>query len=160
MFGDLGTQLLQGAVGLGQSAYGLGNIATLGVLDRATGLSQDFAETNRILEGWKSGPTQAAKARGAAAFEQGIGPGLAEYATDPRLLQDLVVSNIPSLLPAGAGAQFAMRNAAPAVAAKYAATGAARAAGLQAGGAADVEVINAARDALSLIHISEPTRPY
>lgn len=147
VFGDLGTQLLQGAVGLGQSAYGLGNIATLGVLDRATGFSQNFAETNQILEGWKSGPTQAAKARGAAAFEQGIGAGLAEYATDPRLLQDLVVSNIPSLLPAGAGAQFAMRNAAPAVAAKYATTGAARAAGLQSAGSADVEVINAARDA-------------
>jgi hypothetical protein len=147
VFGDLGTQLLQGAVGLGQSAYGLGNIATLGALDRATGFSQNFADTNQTLEGWKSGPTQAAKARGAAAFEQGIGAGLAEYATDPRLLQDLVASNFPSVLPAGAGAQFAMRNAAPAVAAKYATTGAARAAGLQAGGSADVEVINAARDA-------------
>lgn len=147
VFGDLGTQLLQGAVGLGQSAYGLGNIATLGVLDRATGFSQNFAETNQTLEGWKSGPTQAAKARGAAAFEQGIGAGLAEYATDPRLLQDLVASNFPSVLPAGAGAQFAMRNAAPAVAAKYATTGAARAAGLQSAGSADVEVINAARDA-------------
>ena len=36
--GDLGTQLLQGAVGLGQSAYGFGNKATLGLRDRATGM--------------------------------------------------------------------------------------------------------------------------
>ena len=32
-------QLLSGAVGLGQAAYGLGNMATLGVLDRVAGLS-------------------------------------------------------------------------------------------------------------------------
>ena len=146
--GDLGTQLLQGAVGLGQSAYGVGNVATLGLLDRATGMSKNFNETNKILEGWKSAPTQAAKAQGSAAFDEGIGAGVKEYATNPLLLQDLLVTNVPSLIPAGAGAQFAMRNAVGADAiAKYAARGAAQAGALQAGGAADIDTINAAREA-------------
>lgn len=148
VFGDLGTQLLQGAVGLGQSAYGVGNTATLGLLDRATGMSKNFAETNQILEGWKSAPTQAAKAQGSAAFDEGIGAGVKEYITNPLLLQDLLATNVPSIIPAGAGAQFAMRNAVGAEAvAKYAAQGAARAGALQAGGAADIEVVNAAREA-------------
>lgn len=148
VFGDLGTQLLQGAVGLGQSAYGVGNMATLGLLDRATGMSKNFAETNQILEGWKSAPTQAAKAQGSAAFDEGIGAGIKEYVTNPLLLQDLLATNVPSLIPAGAGAQFAMRNAVGAEAvAKYAAQGAARAGALQAGGAADIETVNAAREA-------------
>jgi len=146
--GDLGTQLLQGAVGLGQSAYGVGNMATLGLLDRATGMSKNFNETNQILEGWKSAPTQAAKAQGSAAFDEGIGAGIKEYATNPLLLQDLLATNVPSLIPAGAGAQFAMRNAVGAEAiAKYAARGAAQAGAAQAGGAADIDTINAAREA-------------
>ena len=148
VFGDLGTQLLQGAVGLGQSAYGVGNMATLGLLDRATGMSKNFNETNQILEGWKSAPTQAAKAKGSAAFDQGIGAGIKEYVTNPLLLQDLLATNVPSLIPAGAGAQFAMRNAVGAEAiAKYAARGAAQAGAAQAGGAADIDTINAAREA-------------
>lgn len=146
--GDFGTQLLQGAVGLGQAAYGVGNMATLGLLDRATGMSKNFNETNQILEGWKSAPTQAAKAQGSAAFDEGIGAGVAEYVTNPLLLQDLLVSNLPSIIPAGAGAQMASRTAATAAdIAKYSARGAARAGGLQAGGAADIETINAAREA-------------
>lgn len=146
--GDFGTQLLQGAVGLGQAAYGVGNMATLGLLDRATGMSKNFNETNQILEGWKSAPTKAAKAQGSAAFDEGIGAGIKEYATNPLLLQDLLATNVPSLIPAGAGAQWAMRGAEGAeLAAKYAARGAARAGGLQAGGAADIETINAAREA-------------
>ena len=146
--GDIGTQLLQGAVGLGQSAYGVGNMATLGLLDRATGFSDNFNETNRILETWKSAPTQAAKAKGSAAFDQGLGAGVAEYVTNPLLLQDLLVSNLPSIIPAGAGAQMASRTANTAAEiAKYSARGAAIAGGLQAGGAADIETINAAREA-------------
>ena len=146
--GDFGTQLLQGAVGLGQAAYGVGNMATLGLLDRATGMSKNFNETNQILEGWKSAQTQAAKAQGSAAFDEGIGAGIKAYVTNPLLMQDLLTTNLLSLIPAGAGAQWAMRGAEGAkLAAKYAARGAARAGALQAGGAADIDTINAARDA-------------
>lgn len=107
--GDIGAQLLQGAVGLGQAAYGVGNMATLGLLDRATGMSRNFAETNDTINSWKSAPTQAALARSSASFDEGIGTGLKNAITDPVLLQDLLVSNLPSIIPAGAGAQFGVR---------------------------------------------------
>lgn len=147
--GDIGAQLLQGAVGLGQAAYGVGNMATLGLLDRATGMSRNFAETNDIINSWKSAPTQAALARSSASFDEGIGTGLKNAITDPVLLQDLLVSNLPSIIPAGAGAQFGVRGLEKGseLVGKYAARGAAVAGGMQAGGAADVETINAALDA-------------
>lgn len=153
-FGDIGAQLLQGAVGIGQAAYGVGNMATLGLLDRGLGLSDNFKQTNEIINTWKSDPTQAAIARGRAAFDEGIGAGIGAYATDSRLMQDLLVSNLPSILPAGAGAQYAMRGlsgvgtvAAEQAAAKLAATGAARAGGIQAAGSANVDILNAAHEA-------------
>ena len=72
----------------------------------------------------------------------------------PTLLSDTIIKNLPNLIPAGAGAQFAMRGLAGVgtklaeqQAAKLAAQGAARAAGLQAAGASNVDIINAAREA-------------
>ena len=43
--GDVGAGALQSAVGLGGAAYGLANVGTLGFLDRATGFSQNLAQT-------------------------------------------------------------------------------------------------------------------
>lgn len=150
---DAGVQLLQGAVGLGQAAYGVGNMATAGMLDRATGFSGNFNETNQILNSWKSNPTQAAVQRGQAAFKEGIGTGIGTYITDPALLQDLFVSNLASILPAAGAASSAARAAAalPKADAAYVAaragTAASRMGGAQAGGAANVEILNAAREA-------------
>lgn len=150
---DAGVQLLQGAVGLGQAAYGVGNVATGGMLDRATGFSDNFNETNQILNTWKSNPTQAAMQRGQAAFKEGVGTGIGTYLTEPALLQDLVVSNLASILPAAGAASSAARAAAalPKADAAYVAARAGNAAsimgGVQAGGAANVEILNAAREA-------------
>lgn len=105
---DAGLQLLQGAVGLGQAAYGLGNIATAGFLDRGVGLSDNFQQTNQYLNSLKSPQTQAAQQQAQQAFDQqGIAAGLKEYVTSPALLQDLAVSNLPSLIPGAAGARAA-----------------------------------------------------
>ena len=126
---DLGSQALQGAVGLGQAAYGLGNLATLGTLDRLTGMSENFQRTNQMIEGFKSAPTQARKQAADQAFEeQGVGAGLKAY-LNPALLQDALVSNLPTL--------------AATVATGGAAGGAARAAG-----AADALVTQAAQKAV------------
>lgn len=105
---DVGTQLLQGAVGLGQAAYGVGNLATLGVLDRATGFSQNFQQTQQILNSMKTIQTQAAMQQGQQAFdERGVLAGVGEYATNPLLLQDLIVGNLPSLIPGAAAGRAA-----------------------------------------------------
>lgn len=160
---DVGAQLLQGSVALGQSAYGAGNIASGGTLDRAVGLSDNFRETQQIINSWKSRPTQYRQAAAKEAFEEeGVLAGATEYITEPALLQDVVVSNIPSLLPSLGAARFAGQTVARAatapgsrmtqdqvarLVAERGTTAAARAGGIQAGGATNIEAINRAREA-------------
>lgn len=150
-------QLLSGAVGLGQAAYGLGNIATLGVLDRVAGLSDNFQETQQTISGWQSAPTQRAAQNVSQAFvDEGVLAGLGEAVTSPAFLQQLVVGNLPSLLPGAAAARAgAVAGAANATArglqgqaAQQAASQASqralgRAVGGQVGGAVNVDTINA-----------------
>mgnify|MGYP000673879856 CR=1 FL=1 len=130
---DAGVQLVQGAVGLGQAAYGLTNLATLGGLDRVTGFSENFRTTNQMLQEAKSAPTQAQVQNARRIFdEEGVLAGVGEYATDFTLLQDLLIGNLPSLIPAAAAGRGAA----------VAATEAATAAGL--GQAATRELVNQA----------------
>lgn len=154
-------QLLSGAVGLGQAAYGLGNMATLGVLDRVAGLSDNFQETQDTLASWQSGPTQRAAENVSAAFQnEGVVSGLGEAITSPAFLQQLVVGNLPSLLPgaaaARAGAAAGAANAAArgltgeaagTVATQTAQRALGRAVGGQVAGAVNVDTINAVDEA-------------
>lgn len=154
-------QLLSGAVGLGQAAYGLGNMATLGVLDRVAGLSGNFQETQNILSSWQSAPTQRAAEDVQTAFQnEGVVSGLGEAITSPAFLQQLVVGNLPSLLPgaaaARAGAAAGAANAAArgltgeaagAVATQTAQRALGRAVGGQVAGAVNVDTINAVDEA-------------
>lgn len=154
-------QLLSGAVGLGQAAYGLGNMATLGVLDRVAGLSDNFQETQNILSSWQSAPTQRAAEDVQTAFQnEGVVSGLGEAITSPAFLQQLVVGNLPSLLPgaaaARAGAAAGAANAAArgltgeaagAVATQTAQRALGRAVGGQVAGAVNVDTINAVDEA-------------
>lgn len=154
-------QLLSGAVGLGQAAYGLGNMATLGVLDRVAGLSDNFQETQDTLASWQSGPTQRAAENVQTAFQnEGVLSGLGEAVTSPAFLQQLVVGNLPSLLPgaaaARAGAAAGAANAAArgltgeaagAVATQTAQRALGRAVGGQVAGAVNVDTINAVDEA-------------
>ena len=154
-------QLLSGAVSLGQAGYGLANMASLGVLDRVTGLSDNFGETQQILSSWQSAPTQRAAQNVSQTFEnEGVLAGLGEAATSPAFLQQLLVSNLPSLLPgaaaARAGAVAGAANAtargltgqaAQQVTSKAAQKALGRAVGGQVAGAVNVDTINAAREA-------------
>lgn len=158
---DVGVQALQSAVGLGQAAYGLGNIATAGVLDRVTGFSENFRETNQILQGAKSAPTQLQAQEAQRQFrENGVVAGVGEYLTNPALLQDLVLTNVSSLIPASATARFAARTAGEyalakgmgdAAAKKFVANEAEKATlrtvGAQTAGATNIEAINQIREA-------------
>ena len=160
---DTGVAALQGAVQLGQAAYGAGNLATLGALDRAVGLSENFDRTYGILQGMRSAPLQRDQAAAQEAFDRSTWEGIKAYGTNPTLLGDLAVSTLPSLLPAGAAAQFAGRTAAAANTAagltraqqaartadiaKRSTNAAIRAAALQSGGAVNVDAINAIREA-------------
>lgn len=159
--GNVPTQLLSGAVDLGQAAYGLANMGTLGVLDRATGLSQNFAQTQQILNSWQSAPTQRAGQQVDQAFQdQGIGAGLKAAATSPAYLQQALLRNIPSLLPGAATARFAAGTAAAEALAKGVGETAAQqavqhaaeravltATGGQIAGQTNVDTVNAIRDA-------------
>ena len=159
--GNLPVQLLSGAVGLGQAAYGLGNMATLGTLDRAAGLSDNFQQTQQILAGWQSAPTQRAAQEVQTAFdEEGVLSGLGEAATSPAFLQQLLVGNVPSLLPGAAAARLGATagatnavargltgEAAQAATSKAAQTALGRAVGGQVAGAVNVDTINAVEEA-------------
>lgn len=143
---DAGVQLVQGAVGLGQAAYGLTNLATLGGLDRVTGFSENFRTTNEILQGAKSAPTQAQVQNARRIFkDEGVLAGVGEYATDFTLLQDLLIGNLPSLIPAAAAGRGAA----------VAATEAATAAGL--GQAATRELVNQAAQRATLRAVAGQT---
>lgn len=146
---DTGLSLLQGAVGLGQAAYGVGNIATLGLLDRAVGLSGNFDETQNILNQAKSAPMQRDMLAGQEAFDRGVLSGLAHYITNPALLGDVALQSAPSLLPAGAVAGRVARGvaaletpAAAALAAQRATRAGITTAALQSAGAVNVDAIN------------------
>lgn len=155
-------QLLSGAVGLGQAVYGVGNLATGGLLDRATGgFSQNFPETQQILQSWQSAPTQRAAQNVQAAFDnEGIGAGLQAAITSPAYLQQAIVGTLPSLIPAAGAARLAAGTAGEyaiaqglggAAAREAAATAAERAVltatGAQVGGQTNVDAINAIREA-------------
>lgn len=158
---DVGVQALSGAVGLGQAGYGLANLATFGGLDSLTGMSENFDETQQTLQEWRSDPTQAKLQEMRRRFdEEGVGAGLGYAATNFATLQDLLVSNIPSLLPAAGFARAAgtaaqvnaatrgLSEAAQRVAAQRAAeTAVLRTVGGQTAGAVNVDTINAIREA-------------
>lgn len=159
--GNVPVQLLSGAVGLGQAGYGLANLATLGLLDRATGFSQNFDETQQILSDWQSAPTQRAAQRVSQSFkDEGVLAGLGTAITSPAFLQQAIVGTLPSLIPAAAGARFAggiaaeaglARGLGMAGARQEAANAAERAVlavtGGQVGGQTNVDAINAIREA-------------
>jgi len=106
--GDVGAGALQSAVGLGGAGYGLANLATAGFLDRATGFSQNLAQTQDILESYKSAPLQAKKAEMQQTFEQdGIGAGLAYTVQNPSIVADLATQSAAYLIPGAAAARAA-----------------------------------------------------
>lgn len=159
--GDVGAAALQSAVGLGGAAYGLANLATLGTLDRVTGFSQNLAETQDIVEGWKSAPLQARKQGMAAAFkDEGILSGLGTVVSNPSLLADLGIQSAAYLIPGAAAARTAgsmaaagaasrgLSTAAQAFKAQQAATKASLVSqAAMTGGYMNVDAINAASDA-------------
>lgn len=98
---DVGVQLTQGALGLGQAAYGLSNMVSAGVLDRAVGLSDNLAGWQKGLQSAKSMPTQREQAAVRQTFkDEGLWAGAKEAVTNPLFMQDLLVSNAPSMIPA------------------------------------------------------------
>jgi len=122
--GDTAAAALQSAVGLGGAAYGLANVATVGTLDRVTGMSENFQQTQDIIEGWKSNPLQARKQAMQAAFkDEGVGAGLAYAVQNPSLIADLGVQSSAYLIPGIAAARVAGKAAAATTAARLAATG-------------------------------------
>src|ERR1700712_3524131 len=158
---DTGLGLLQGAVGLGQSVYGITNAATLGGLDALTGFSENFQQTNQILNAAKSPALQAKHQQAQDAFtKDGIAAGLGTYLSNPSLLGDALATNAPSLLPAAGFARAAGAiGEANAVARGFAAAGAPAASShaaeravlattaLQTGGSTNVDAPTAIRDA-------------
>src|SRR5690606_21767189 len=81
-------------------------MASGGLLDRATGFASDFPEAQATINSWQSAPTQRAAQRVSQAFQdEGILAGLGEAVTSPAYLQQLVVGNLPSLLPGAAAAR-------------------------------------------------------
>src|SRR5690554_3471033 len=153
---DLAIGGLQGAVSLGSSAYGLGNMMTGGGLEWATGMAGNFERTNQILQNAKSTQLLNSLNQANQAFDQrGILSGVKEYLTNPELMVDLGATNAASVLPAAAGGMWAANRAMQAAgtlgtaAARTAATKAATrtataVGGAQAGGAAYTEAYNQA----------------
>lgn len=144
--GDTGLALLKGAVSLGQAAYGVGNLVTVGGLDRGVGLSQNFKDTQDIINGWYSDPLRRDQQAASRAFdEQGTGAGVMAYLKNPALLATTAAENLPSLLPAAgmaARAGSAITNAAALAERASLITGA-----LQSAGSTNVDTINAIREA-------------
>lgn len=99
---------LQGAVTLGEAAYGLGNLATGGLLEGGLGLAENFERTNEIIQNSKSRQLRFQAQQNERTFEEeGIVAGVTDFVTNPALLADLAVSQAPSILPAAAGGTFA-----------------------------------------------------
>ena len=102
---------LQSAVNLGGAFYGLGNLATLGLLEQGFGLSDNFERTNAILEAAKSDQLRYDKYQAQQAFDNdGILAGVMEYLTNPSLLGDLAATQVASVLPAAGAGTLAARS--------------------------------------------------
>lgn len=153
--GDTGAAIGQAVVGTGQAAYGLANLATLGGLDRATGMSENFAETQQTLEGLKSDPYQRDKRQASAMFERGdIGGGVMQYAMNPELLGDAAIQSVPYMLGVAGLSRAAAGRAAAGLTGEAATTAASQAAvranlagqaGMT-GGQINVDIVNQARE--------------
>ena len=153
--GDTGVAIGQAVVGTGQAAYGLANLATFGGLDRATGMSENFAETQQILEGLKSDPYQRDKRQASAMFERGdIGGGVMQYAMNPELLTDAAIQSVPYMLGVAGLSRAAAGRAAAGLTGEAATAAASKAAvranlAGQAGmtaGQSNVDIVNQARE--------------
>lgn len=158
---DTGLGLAQTVVNVGGAAYGLGNMATLGMLDRAVGLSGNFEETNQILDSYKSAPLRGRHEDLQGRFDAGDYMGAAgELLTTPSLLGDYAVQSLGYLVPGMAASRVAggvtaarglasgLSREAAGAAAQTAATRAAL--GAQSGmtaGYMNVDAVNAAREA-------------
>lgn len=159
-FGNLIPQAVSGAVSVAQAGYGLTNLASLGLLDRATGLSSRFDETQQILAGMQSAPTQRAAQDVHKAFGEGVIPGLKAAITSPAFLQQMGVQTLPSMIPVATAARFAGGIAAEGAIARNLGLVGAREAGAKAaekavilttggqiGGQTNVDAINSIREA-------------
>lgn len=124
---DTGLGLLQGATHLGAAAFGLGNMATGGNLERATGMSENFSRTNEILERARTPQLRYEKQQADRKFEEeGVLSGFMEYASNPALIGDLMATNVASLMPGAAVGARVMGQAGAATAARGAAGESAR----------------------------------
>ena len=152
---DVGLAVGQAVIGTGQAAYGLANLATLGGLDRATGMSENFAESQQILESAKSDPYQRDKRQASALFDRGdIGGGVMQYVMNPELLGDAAIQSVPYMLGVAGLSRAAAGRAAAGLTGEAATTAASQAAiranlAGQAGmtaGQINVDVVNQARE--------------
>ncbi len=125
--GDMGLKLAQGAVDLGASAVGLGNIATGGLVGQGMdAIGYDPKQTNEFIGGYLSDAQKASDKKVQNA--QGFVGTLAEAVTEPRFLAGAVTQSIPGLLAMG-GIQKAAATALAGKAALATTEGAAAAAG-------------------------------
>jgi hypothetical protein len=156
---DTGLAGLQGVTDLGKAAFGVGNIISGGGLEALTGLSDNFAQTDSILERAKTNQLQYEKMMAGQAFEnEGLVSGAASYLSSPGLIADLLVRSAPSLLPAigfgsvaarAAGGRALESGATSLVAGKAASTAAGRAAtGATAGQVGGMSYIDAYNQAI------------
>lgn len=152
---DVGLAVGQAVIGTGQAAYGLVNLATLGGLDRATGMSENFAESQQTLEALKSDPYQRDKQQASALFDRGdIGGGIMQYAMNPELLTDAAIQSVPYMLGVAGLSRAAAGRAAAGLTGEAATTAASQAAvranlAGQAGmtaGQSNVDIVNQARE--------------
>lgn len=158
---DTGIATVQTVANVLGAGYGLANMATLGVADRVTGVSESFESLNELLESGKSAPLRARKEDLQTTFDTGDYAGAAgELLTSPSMLLDYGVQSLGYLVPGMAAARVAGGVAAAGAAAKgrsalvqgYQAQQAATTAGLVAQGGMtagymNVDAINAAREA-------------
>ena len=152
---DVGLAVGQAVIGTGQAAYGLANLATLGGLDRATGMSENFAESQQTLEALKSDPYQRDKQQASALFDRGdIGGGVMQYAMNPELLTDAAIQSVPYMLGVAGLSRAAAGRAAAGLTGEAATAAASKAAvranlAGQAGmtaGQSNVDIVNQARE--------------
>lgn len=159
--GDVTLSALGGAAGFAGAGYGLANIATGGALDRLTGISERFQQTQEAVQQLQSAPLQARRAAVSEAFQQeGLLAGAGEALSRPSTLLDVGIQSLPYLIPGAAVPRIAARAAAAGTAARglsaaVQATNAEKAAtraglvtqGLLTGGFLNTDAINAAREA-------------
>jgi len=116
---DTAVGLGQGVSNLAEAGYGLGNLATGGLLEQGTGLADDFGRAGQLLEGAKTDQLAFDKFNADQTFEnEGVLAGIGEYVTNPALLGDLTATNLPSIIPAAGAGVLAARAAAAGAAAR------------------------------------------